>query len=265
MRGAVRPASNPLVAKLSHFLPLADEDLDALAELTAKTQQLAAHVDLITQGDVPRSPFAVLEGMACRYRILADGRRQILSFLVPGDICDVHAIVFRTVDHSIGTIVPTTIATIARDKLLEIRTRHPRINAALYWNAMQAEAIQREHIVALGRRDARGRVAYLLCELVWRQLASGLAADHAIRLPMTQSEIADMLGLTPVHVNRVLQGFRKERLINLGHHRLVLLDHERLERIAELSKDYLHMSGAPKEIERQLVRPERPRGEDRRS
>ena len=259
MGSTIRPGLSPLVTKLSHFLPLADEDVDALAELTAAQLRWPAHVDIIAEGDVPRSAFVVLEGMACRYRILADGRRQILAFLVPGDICDIYAFVFKNVDHSIGTIMPTLIAAIVRDKLVDILARHPRINTALCWNAMQDEAIQREHVVALGRRNAHARVAYLLCELVWRQQASGMGQDHAIRLPMTQTEIADMLGLTPVHVNRVLQDFRKQLLITLDHHRLTLLDIERLERIAELNENYLHLSGAPRGVERELVRQMRER------
>lgn len=203
---------------------------------------------------MPRSAFALMEGMACRYRLMADGRRQILAFIVPGDICDIHAILLRKVDHSICTIAPTTIASIARERLLDVMAHFPRINMALWWTALQDEAIQREHIVALGRRNAHSRVAYLLCELVWRQMANGLGDDHAIRLPMTQSEIADMLGLTPVHVNRVLQDFRKEGVISLDHHHLLLLDSERLEGIAELTQDYLHLNGASMEIERQFVR-----------
>lgn len=259
MSSTINPGLNPLVTKLSHFLPLADEDIEALADLTAARQRLPAHTDIIVEGDIPRAAFVVLEGMACRYRILMDGRRQILAFLVPGDICDINVFVLRNVDHSIGTIMPTSIATIGREKLADVLARYPRISAALSWNAVQEEAIQREHVVALGRRNAHGRVAYLLCELVWRQQASGMSLDHAIRLAMTQTEIADMLGLTPVHVNRVLQDFRKDRFITLDHHRLTLLNGERLERIAELTEDYLHLSGAPVAIERQFARSEHER------
>jgi CRP-like cAMP-binding protein len=103
----------------------------------------------------------------------------------------------------------------------------------------------RERIVALGRRSARGRVAYLLCELVWRQQAVGLAEDHAIRLPLTQAELADALGLTSVHVNRILQVFRRDNLITLAHYRLTLLNVERLQQIAAFNQDYLHLGGAP--------------------
>jgi CRP-like cAMP-binding protein len=120
--------------------------------------------------------------------------------------------------------VPTRLAAISRATVFDLFEHHPRIGAALWWSALQEEAINRERIVALGRRSARGRVAYLLCELVWRQRAVELAEGHAIRLPLTQVELADTLGQTSVHVNRILQGFRRDNLISLAHHRLTLLD-----------------------------------------
>jgi CRP-like cAMP-binding protein len=144
--------------------------------------------------------------------------------------------------------VPTRLATISRAKVFDLFEHHPRIGAALWWSALQEEAINRERIVALGRRSARGRVAYLLCELVWRQKAVGLAEDHAIRLPLTQLELADTLGLTSVHINRILQGFRRDNLIGLAQHRLTLLAVERLQKIAGFNQDYLHLGGATTEV-----------------
>jgi hypothetical protein len=126
-------------------------------------------------------------------------------------------------------------------------------------SALQEEAINRERIVALGRRSARGRVAYLVCELVWRQKAVGLAEDHAIRLPLTQLEFADTLGLTSVHINRILQGFRRDSLIALAQHRLTLLDVERLQKIAGFNQDYLHLGGATTEVRSYIDRLERDR------
>jgi hypothetical protein len=126
---------------------------------------------------------------------------------------------------------------------------------------LQQNAINRERIVALGRRSARGRVAYLLCELVWRQRAVGFAQDHAIRLPLTQVELADTLGLTSVHFNRILQGFRQGNLIALAHHRLTLLDVERLQTIAGFNQDYLHLGGATTEVRSYIDTLERNRRE----
>jgi hypothetical protein len=106
----------------------------------------------------------------------------------------------------------------------------------------------RERIVALGRRSARGRLAYFLCELVWRQRAVGMAEDHTIRLPFTQTDLADTLGLTSVHTNRVLQGFRRDGLIMLERQRLILRDIERLQAISGLTPDYLKLSSTPPEV-----------------
>jgi hypothetical protein len=117
----------------------------------------------------------------------------------------------------------------------------------------------RERIVALGRRSARGRVAYLLCEIVWRQRAVGIAEGHAVRLPFTQAELGDMLGLTSVHINRVLQGFRRDELITLDRRRLTLLDIERLQAIAGLTPEYLKLNSTPPEILRYLDALERDR------
>jgi CRP-like cAMP-binding protein len=136
---------------------------------------------------------------------------------------------------------------ISRDTVFDLFDNHPRIGAALWWSALQQNAIHRERIVALGRRSSRGRIAYLLCELAWLQRAVGLSDGHAIRLPLTQVELADALGLTNVHINRILQEFRRDNLITLAHRRLALLDVERLQEIAGFNQNYLHLGGAPTE------------------
>ena len=238
----------PFATKLSRFIPLSDEDVRFLDALCIDEERFEADADIVRQGDVPRSAFVLTRGMAFRYRLMPDGKRQILTFMIPGDVFDLHAFLLRTMDDSIATLVPTRLATISRAKVFDLFEHHPRIGAALWWSALQEEAINRERIVALGRRSARGRVAYLLCELVWRQKAVGLAEDHAIRLPLTQLELADTLGLTSVHINRILQGFRRDNLIALAQHRLTLLAVERLQKIAGFNQDYLHLGGATTEV-----------------
>jgi CRP-like cAMP-binding protein len=238
----------PLVTKLSRFIPLSDEDVRVLDGMCLNEERFKADTDIVREGNVPRSAFVLTHGMAFRYRLMPDGKRQIFTFMIPGDVFGLHAFLLRAMDHSIGTLVPTRIATISRDTVFNLFKDHPRIGAALWWSALQQNAINRERIVALGRRSSRGRLAYLVCELVWRQRAVGLAEDHAIQLPLTQTEIADTLGLTPVHVNRILQGFRRDNLIALAHHRLTLLDVERLQKIAGFNQDYLHLGGATTEI-----------------
>ena len=148
-------------------------------------------------------------------------------------------------DHSIAAITPVRLAVIAWQEVLDLTLHRPRIATALWWSGQQEEAILRERIVALGRRDARGRVAYLLCELFWRHKLVGLAEDHLVTLPLTQSDLADALGLTPVHINRVLQEFRRNGLLSLEQRTLTLHDLQRLQQIAEIREDYLHLRGQP--------------------
>lgn len=254
----------PLVSKLSQFIDLSESDVAALAELISIKRYVRAHLDIASEGDAPHDPFVLLEGVACRYRLMEDGRRQILALILPGDLCELHSNLIKSIDHSIGTLAPTCIATIPREKLTRTLAEHPLIDAALTWSDVQDAAIQRELLVALGRRSARERIAYFLCEVVWRQTANGTNKDIATRMPITQTVIADMLGLTPVHVNRVLQDFRREGLIALSHSRLVLLEPPRLARIAELNESYLHLTGASAEFKRSLAGLGAPRGNGRR-
>lgn len=249
--------SNPLVAKLSRFAPLSDTDIGALDALCLRQERFGAGVSLADEGDPPRLSFVMIRGLSCGYRLLPDGRRQILTFMIPGDMFDSHVFLLKAMDHSVVTIVPTRLAFVERQTVIDIVARHPRIGAALWWSTMQEAAMLRERVVTLGRRNARGRVAYLFCELIWRHGAVGMNEDHAIRLPLTQADIADTLGLTAVHVNRVLQEFRREGIISLVQRRLSLHDMARLQSLAGLTQDYLHLSGAPTQTESYLKQLER--------
>jgi CRP-like cAMP-binding protein len=243
---------NALVAKLSQFAPLSHKDIGLLEALCLPEERFRAGANIVVEGENPRSAFVLTRGMACRFRLMPDGRRQILTILIPGDFFDLHGFLLKATDHSVAAIGPTRIAAIGREVVIDIIANHPRIGAALWWSAMQQDAMLRERIVALGRRSARGRVAYLFCEIVWRQRAIGLGEDHAVRLPFTQTDLADMLGLTSVHTNRVLQGFRRDELIKLDRRRLTLLDIGRLQAIAGLTPEYLKLNSTPPEILRYL-------------
>ncbi len=242
------PNRNPLTRKLWNFLPLSEPDRTALESLASKEECFASHVDIVAEGSVPRSVFVLLEGMAIRYRNLSDGTRQVITFLIPGDVCDLHVFLLKTMDHSIGTLTPVRIAPVSRDGMMDLFTCHPRVSAALWWSSLQEEAMLRERIVALGRRDARGRIAYLLCELFWRHRAVGLTKGRSFSLPLTQTELGDALGLSAVHVNRILQDFRKHGLIVMERRKLELVSLPGLQKIADFNEAYLHFGGAPKEL-----------------
>ena len=246
----VTSTHNPLTRKLSHFVPMSESDQHVLDALTSRKEAFPAHVDIVSEGSVPRSVFLLKEGMAIRYRSLPDGGRQIMTFLIPGDLCDMHVFLLKAMDHSIGTITPVRVAPISRESIMDVFARRPRISAALWWSSLQEEAMLRERIVSLGRRDARGRVAYLLCELLWRYAAVGLTDGGAFQLPLTQIELGDTLGLTAVHVNRVLRDFRENGLITIENRVLTLLDIQGLQDRAGFNKEYLNLGGASSEIAR---------------
>lgn len=241
---------NLLTRKLLHFAQLSDSDCQVLDEFAAPDERHAADVDIIAEGMVPRSVFLLKEGMAMRYRNLADGGRQIMTFLIPGDLCDMHVFLIKEMDHSIGTVTPVRVAPISRDSIMGLFGARPRISAALWWSTMQEDAMLRERIVSLGRRDARGRIAYLMCELLWRHTAVGLNSGEVFQLPLTQTELGDTLGLTPVHVNRILKEFREQGLIAMRQRTLSLLNVDELQAIAGFNKNYLHLGGAPPEVAR---------------
>ena len=251
--------ANPLARKLQHFITITPEDERVLDGLERSHESIEAHQDIVGEGEVPRSVFLVKQGLACRYRILSDGRRQIITFLLPGDFNDLHVFLLKEMDHSIAAITPVRIATIARESVMELAIHRPRITAGLWWASLQEEALLRERIVALGRRDAAGRVAYLLCELLWRHQAVGLASDHSFELPLTQVELGDTLGMTAVHTNRILQDLRRQGLIVLKNRTVALNDLEALQALGEFTRSYLHLGGAPDNVKHYLAQLENDR------
>jgi CRP-like cAMP-binding protein len=231
-----------LALRLSAFTRLSAADREALEKLTAKRQrQFAARRDLIREGDKPRSIFLMLEGWACRYKQLTDGRRQIVSFFIPGDLCDMNVFILKEMDHSIGAINKVRAAEIGREDFDRLMREHPRITQALYWNELVNVAVQREWTVDLGQRSAYERLAHLFCELFVRLEAVELTTGHSFDFPLTQTDLADAMGLTTVHVNRMLRQLREDGLIEFDRKSLTLLDLERLKRVALFNPNYLHM------------------------
>lgn len=243
-----------MIRKLEHFAALSPQDRAKLRALGGAIEEFPADADLVAEGERPRSVFVLISGLACRYRIMEDGRRQIISFLIPGDICDLHVFLLKSMDHSIGALTPTRVASIDMGEIINMFFDHPRITAALWWSMLQEESILRERIVALGRRSGEGRIAYLLCEVLWRLEAVGEARDASLELPLTQEDLGDALSLTPSYVNRILQKLRRQGLITLRQGILQIHDLDRLSEMAGFNSGYLHLGGAPAEIERHFAR-----------
>ena len=233
-----------LIRKLETLAALSDEEKQALHGLPISVKVCKADQDIVREGDNPAECCLVLEGMVFRYLVLDDGRRQIMGFYIPGDIPDLQSLYITIMDHSVATVVPTMVAFIPHQSLNELNARYPTIANALWRDTIVDAAMFRLWMVSLGQKSAHERLAHLLCELLVRFKAVGLAEDeHTCAFPMTQTELGDALGLTTVHVNRVIQDLRRDGLITLGKGSLCITDWERLRQRAKFNPLYLHLDG----------------------
>ena len=221
-----------LVRLLSNFVPLSADERACLTELTTRARAVAARTDLIAEGETVSSVLVILDGFACRYTHLANGRRQILGFLLPGDVGDVDLRMYGHPNIATSTLTACRVAQIPSDALLDLIERRPRIGQALRIDKLVAEARMRDWLVSLGSRTAAQRTAHLLHELLERLAAVGLANEGSCDLPIKQTDLADALGLSTVHVNRTLQTLRAMKLIELRGKRLRVNDLSRVQRFA---------------------------------
>ncbi len=231
---------NPLVRKLEQFGRFSEEEKRVLEDAASRIRQFSRHEDMAHEGDRPLDCTLILEGFACRYKVLANGRRQIMAFEIPGDICDLSGFLLGELDHSIGTLTPCKVAPIPHKTIIGWTERQPRIARALWRSTMIDSAIFRMWMVNIGRRSAYQRIAHLICETLVRLETVGLAQERSFELPVTQTELGDALGLSTVHCNRILQRLRREGLITLGGGDVSILDWEALKRAADFGPTYLH-------------------------
>ena len=230
-----------LIRKLERFDPWSNDERQAVLDANVSTMRLPAHADLVQEGDLTDSVHVMLEGFACGYKLLPDGRRQIVSYCVPGDVCDLHTLLLPRMDCSVGTISPVQVARLAKERLLTVTGQHPRLLRALWWTTLVEQAISREWVVNVGQRTAFSRAAHLLCEMYLRLGAVGLVQDNTCEFPLTQTEIADTLALSTVHVNRTLMELRRSGLITLRDKQLTIHDLPALQAVAAFHPGYLHL------------------------
>ena len=231
-----------LIRKLEQFTKLSLSDCQMLESVATKRRAFIEHTDIIQEGDNPSHINLILEGWACRYKHLDDGRRQIISFFLPGDLCDSHVYVLREMDHSIAALTPVKLAEISRANLDQITNGSMRVMKALWWDTLVTVAIQREWTVSLGQRTAVERLGHLFCELFLRLRGIGLTEGYTCGLPLTQVELADAMGLSNVHINRTLQELRRSGLIMLKNKRLTIPDLDRLQKASLFNPNYLHLN-----------------------
>jgi CRP-like cAMP-binding protein len=232
---------DPFIRKLEHGADLSDEDRHVLRRLICQVRPIGAREDIIKEGDKPENVHVIVSGYACRYKVLSDGTRQIMAWLVPGDLCDLHVTILGEMDHAIGTLAACKVAYIPHTVIEDVTSKHPAINRALWWATLVDEGTLREWLVSMGRRPADKQMAHLFCEVLVRLKSVGLADENSFEFPLTQEEIGDTLGLSTVHVNRMLQELRDSGLLSLTAKKLTIHDVRGLKAFAEFNPNYLHL------------------------
>ena len=236
-----------LVQKLEQLGPLSDQERSLVENASFAVLQLKDDQDLVREGDHSSYCPLLLDGFACRYKSLENGQRQIVAFHVPTDLCNLSSLLLDQLDCSIGTLTPARVAMIPNATLLSWVMHSPGLGQLLWRASLIDAAVSREWIVNVGRRTAHQRTAHLLCEMVQRMHPAGLANGQSCELPLTQLELADALGLTPVHVNRTLQWLRGECLIEFSSGMLLVRSWRELKQAAGFDPAYLHQTTAARE------------------
>lgn len=231
---------NPVVRKLEYGSLLEDEDREAIEAALLTQHRLPAGADIICEGEIPSDVHAVVDGIACRYKLLEDGRRQIMALFLPGDFCDLHIHILKEMDHSIGTLTDATVASINTYKIEELTARR-RINRALWWATLVDEGTLREWLVSMGQRDAPEQMAHVFCEMFVRMQAVGLTDGTKCPFPITQKDLADLMGVSAVHVNRTLMVLRDEGLVVWERGVLTIPNFDRLKARGGFTPNYLHL------------------------
>jgi len=218
---------------------LAEPDLAALRGLPFTRRAVERDGFIVREGEEPTSCSLILEGCAFRQKVVRNGARQIISFHFPGEFVDLQGGLLTINDHGVQALGTCSLAVVPRKPLLALIAQRPQLARAVWFDTLLEAATYREWVVNVGRRNARTRIAHLLCELAIR-LNSTFENGTVYHLPLTQEHIADATGLTSVHTNRTIQGLRRDGLISLAYGRLVVHDWTALRSIGDFSGLYLH-------------------------
>jgi CRP-like cAMP-binding protein len=225
---------------------LSETEKKALIEAAGTIRTHEIGTDIVKEGDRPQVSTLLLTGLASRYNLTDNGRRQITAFHVPGDFVDLHSFPLKKMDHSVGALTRCEVVQFPHWALRQITEQHPHLARLLWMLTLLDGAIHRRWLFAMGRMPALEHFAHLICETYVRLEAVGLAANHHMRLPLTQNELSDMLGISSVHTNRVLQDLRAQGLLIWDGEDIRIPNWQRFAQLAQFSDEYLFMEKVPR-------------------
>ncbi|TXN06875.1 Crp/Fnr family transcriptional regulator [Methylobacterium sp. WL103] len=230
-----------MIRKLEVTAQLSDRNRAAIEALPFTIRTFPDRTSIFDEGNAPKQCCLILDGWAYRCRTLANGQRQIFGFYVPGDMPDIESLHLHVMDQGLVAIPKATVAFVVHKDMRALIQRNTNVAMALWRETLIDATRCRERVISLGRRQAVGRMAHLFCEMYVRLRTVGLTDDRRYRLPLTQTELADALGISAVHSNRSMQELKKMGLVTLRHRKLIIQDWSGLTTVAEFDQAYLHL------------------------
>jgi CRP-like cAMP-binding protein len=235
--------NSPLSRKFGVFVALSPSEVTVLNGLHQRRRTFVAGRDLVDQGQSDQAAYILCSGWACSYKLLSDGQRQVVDFQIPGDFLGLRSVLLRVSDHGIVPVTDIEVTEVHAADLLDAFAKTPRLAAAVLWAASRDEAMVVEHLVGVGRRDAGERVAHFLLELGARLTLVGLGSKAGYACPLSQYMLADALGLSAVHVNRVLRQLREKRMLTFRDGHVRFDNYAKLAEFAQFDPAYLDEIG----------------------
>jgi CRP-like cAMP-binding protein len=236
-----------MVRKLEMWCVLSDADKAAILALPYIKRELKADQYIVWDGDRPANSCLIVSGFAFRHKLMKDGSRQIYSIHMAGDLVDLQNALLRTADHNVQSMTPCHVAMIPIEIIQKLAFDRPTVGMAMWYETLVDASIFREWISNVGRRDAKARIAHILCEFAIRMEAAGLGERGEVALPMTQEQLADAVSLTPIHVNRTLKALEDEKLISRQKRAVLIPDWRKLAAVGDFEPRYLHLNDRPTE------------------
>ena len=230
-----------LLMKMRAREEIDEAEARVLAALVSETRDFAADSNVVRAEVEQCASNLLLDGMMCRYKDVANGERQIMELHVPGDFVDLHSFILKKLDHNVMALVPSRIAVVPHERIADVTRKHPHLARTLWLSTLIDAAIHREAIVSLGRRTALARIAHLFCEMYVRLEMVGMTDGSRYKLPLTQADLAECLGLTSVHINRTLKELRERGIASFQSGMVTIEDQAALEHVAEFNPSYLYL------------------------
>jgi CRP-like cAMP-binding protein len=238
------PILDAMVRKLQQWRPLSEDDQNALRALPYRLIKLRPQEYIVRESDTPQHSCLMVSGFSFRHKIAGNGGRQIFSIHMKGDLADLQNSLLGTADHNLQALTHVEAALIPVAAIQDIAFSRPAIGRSMWYETLVDASIFREWTLNVGRRDARSRMAHMLCEFALRLETAGLGERCDYELPMTQEQLADALGLTAVHTNRTLMGLGGDGLIERHHRSVKIVDWPGLIKVGDFDPAYLHLNGA---------------------